>query len=150
MNAILAEAPPAGHRVIDRLEAEIMRLPPACITILHHFAPGIYAREMRAPAGSVITGKVHKTRHLNIVSAGRLRVRNEQGEIKEIAAPYAFVSEPGTRRAAIVHEDCVWTTVHPNPDDEQNPDVLENRLVEDARNPLIEGMVQPKEILCHL
>ncbi len=131
---------------INRLEAEIMRLPPANIVIVHHFTPGIYAREMRVSAGSVITGKVHKTRHLNIVSAGRLTVRNELGDLREISAPFCFVSEPGTRRAAIVLEDAVWITVHPNPDDEHNPDVLEARLVEDANNPLIVGMTQPKEI----
>lgn len=129
---------------INRLEAQIVKLPKALIVIVHHFSPGIYAREMRVPKGSVITGKIHKTRHLNIVSAGRLRVFNELGELREIEAPFAFVSEPGTRRAALIHEDVVWTTIHPNPDDERNVEKIEARLVEDANNVLLVGSHQPE------
>lgn len=144
----VAELPSAvsNREKIDRLEAELIRLPKATIEIIHHFAPGIYAREMRAPKGCAITGKVHKTRHLNIVSAGRLTVFNELGDLREISAPFAFVSEPGTRRAAIIHEDVVWTTVHPNSDNETDPEKLEALLVEDAQNPLLVGAVQPEAI----
>ncbi len=131
---------------INRIEAEIVKLPKAAISIVHHFAPGIYAREMRVPAGSAITGKIHKTRHLNIVSHGRLQVFNEIGGLDEITAPFAFVSEAGTRRAAVIHEDVVWTTVHPNPENETDPDKLEAMLVEDAQNPLIVGAQQPEAL----
>lgn len=128
--------------VIDRLEAEIMRLPSAEITIVHHFAPGVYSREMRVPAGSVITGRRHRTRHTNIIAAGRLTVINEQdGSRKEIAAPFVYVSETGTRRAAIVHEDLVWVTVHPT--DETDIAKLEEMLVEPHTNPLLENLTQP-------
>lgn len=126
-----------------------MRLPKASIEIIHHFAPGVYTREMRAPAGSAITGKRHRTRHMNIVAAGRLTVFNELGDLREVCAPFVYVSEIGSRRAAIVHEDVVWLTVHPNPDDEQDAIILEARLVEDASNPLIVGMTQPEALTCH-
>jgi hypothetical protein len=136
--------PVARHERIDRLEAEIMLLPKADIEIRHHFSPGLYAREMLAPAGSVITGKIHKTRHLNIVASGRLTVYNELGDLREIVAPYVYVSEPGTRRAAIIHEDVSWITVHPT--DETDIEKLEALLVEDYENPLTLGMAQPASI----
>ena len=135
----------ARHDKINRLEAEIYKLPKADIKITHHFSNGVYAREMFCPAGSVITGKIHKTRHLNIVSSGRLTVYNEIGDLREIKAPYTFVSEAGTRRAALVHEDTTWTTIHPNLDEETNIVKLEESLVENYQNPLIQNTTQP----CH-
>lgn len=133
-----------GHEAVDRLEEAIMQLPKAEITIVHHFPPGIYAREMRAPAGSAITGKIHRTQHLNIVSAGRLVVYNAvDGTTVEVRAPATFISEPGTRRAAVVMEDCVWTTVHPRADDETTPEQLETRLIEPYENPLTLNTTQP-------
>ncbi len=128
---------------IDRLEVEIMRLPKAKIEILHHFSPGIYMREMRAPAGSIITGCRHRTKHLNVVAAGSLTVINEiDGTRRTIAAPYAFASEPGTRRAAIVHEDLSWITVHAT--EETDIAKLEAMLVEPHANHLLENLNQPE------
>lgn len=133
---------------IDRLEAEIMRLPKARIEIVHHFQPGLYVREMRAPAGSVITGRRHRTRHMNIVARGRLTVINElDGSRHTLVAPYFFFSDPGTRRAAIVHEDLVWMTVHET--NETDVAKLDAMLVEPHENPLLENLSQPEALPCH-
>jgi hypothetical protein len=78
----------------------------------HHFALGTYAREIRIPAGTLITGKIHKTRHINIISAGRISVWSPGEDMRHISAPYTFVAEPGTRRVGYAHEDTVWTTIH--------------------------------------
>jgi hypothetical protein len=71
----------------------------------------VYAREITAPAGTIVSGKVHKTEHLNIMSKGEISVLTEDG-VKRLKAPYTFVSKPGTKRIAYVHEEMVWTTVH--------------------------------------
>lgn len=136
---------PAADR-INRLEAEIVRtLPKADIQIFHHFSPGIYRREMRAPAASIITGMRHRTRHLNIVERGSLTVINEQDGLRHlIKAPAIFYSEPGTRRAAIVYDDLVWITVHET--EETDIAKLEAVLVEPHDNPLLENLIQ-QEVL---
>ena len=77
----------------------------------HHFAPGVYARELFIPKGSILTGKIHKTEHLNIVSQGVIAVATEEGQ-KLIKAPCTFVSKPGTKRAGYALEDTTWTTIH--------------------------------------
>jgi len=79
--------------------------------ITHHFAPGVYAREMFQPAGVLITGKIHLTEHLNILSQGMVTVSNK-GESITLTAPYTFVSPVGSKRAIYAHEDSVWTTIH--------------------------------------
>ena len=133
---------------IAHLEVEIMRLPKANVEIVHHFRPGFYVREMRAPAGSVITGRRHRTRHLNILARGRLTGINElDGSRKMLAAPHYFFSDPGTRRAAIVHEDLVWITVHET--NETDIPKLEALLVEPHDNPLLKNLSQPEALPCH-
>jgi len=132
---------------IDRLESVLVGNPPAEIEIFHHFFPGGYAREMRVDGPRVvdgvlrvpvITGRRHKTRHLNIVSRGHLEVVNElDGARRHFYAGDHFISEPGTRRAAIIHEPSTWTTVHANEDDADDIAEIEERLVEPHNNPLL-------------
>ena len=79
--------------------------------ITHYFAPGVYAREMFVPAGVLLTGKIHKTEHLNILSQGRISVSN-MGESVTVEAPFTYISPIGTKRAIYAHEDSTWTTIH--------------------------------------
>ena len=80
--------------------------------VTHHFAPGLYAREIFIPAGFVIIGKIHKHAHVNTISRGHVVVATEFGKT-ELKAPATFVSQPGTKRAVVALEDTVWTTYHP-------------------------------------
>jgi hypothetical protein len=114
---------------IQALEV-VMRDHPNQVAIktTHHFTEGIYAREIFIPAGVLLTGKMHRTAHLNIVSRGAIEVWTEEG-MRLIRAPFAFVAPPGTKRVGLAHEDTVWTTVHPNPTGEQNLEQLEALLI---------------------
>jgi len=80
--------------------------------VTHHFAPGLYAREILLPAGIRIIGKIHRHAHVNTISKGRVTVFTEFGS-QELVAPVTFVSKPGTKRAVVAHEDTIWTTYHP-------------------------------------
>lgn len=101
----------ARARILD-LEAAMMDLPQLEIKTTHHFCNGVYAREIFIPKGTVLTGKIHKTEHLNIVSQGKIAVYTEEG-MSEIEAPCTIVSKPGTKRVGFALEDTVWTTIHP-------------------------------------
>ena len=94
--------------------------------ITHYFAPGVYAREMWMPAGCLITGKIHLTEHLNMLSQGRVSVSNK-GESVTVEAPYTFVSPVGTKRAIYAHEDSTWTTIHAT--DLKDPDEIEAEII---------------------
>jgi hypothetical protein len=96
---------------ISRLETHMLSMPQLEIQATHHFAKGLYAREIFIPAGTLLTGKVHKCEHLNIVSKGRIQVWTEDG-MKEVCAPFTLVSRPGTKRVGLAIEDTVWTTIH--------------------------------------
>lgn len=96
---------------ILRLESVVQELPDLPLELTHHFGPGVYARELFIPRGGVVTGKVHRHYHLNILAQGRITVVTEQGR-QTLEAPAVIMSPPGTKRAGYAHEDTVWITVH--------------------------------------
>lgn len=96
---------------IFRLESEMAKLPQIDIEPVHHFSDGIYAREIFIPKGTLLTGKIHATEHLNIVSKGDISVMTDEG-IKRIKAPATLVARAGMKRVGYAHEDTVWTTIH--------------------------------------
>lgn len=114
---------------ILKLEAVMMAMPGKIeIKTTHHFAPGVYMREIFIPKGTTLTGKIHKTEHLNILSQGDLSVMTEDG-VKRLTASTVIKSQPGIKRVGFAHEDTVWITVHHNPDDAQDVDLIEERLI---------------------
>lgn len=92
----------------------------------HWFAPRIYMREIHLKADSLVVGKIHRHDHMSIISKGRVTVYTEYG-VEEIAAPATFRSPAGVKRVVYTHEDCIWTTIHPNDDDQMDVAVLEER-----------------------
>lgn len=92
------------------------------------FAPGLYARSLTRRAGTFIIGHRHRTKHLNILLHGRLRVYMD-GVVTEIVGPsLPFVSEAGVRKATLALEDSTLITFHPT--DETDLDKLEDELIE--------------------
>ena len=81
------------------------------LEVRHYFAYGTYVRELHIPKGVMLTGKVHKYSQFNILTKGEMSVLVGH-EVKRIKAPFHVVSEAGTKRIAIAHEDCVWLTIH--------------------------------------
>lgn len=94
----------------------------------HYFAKGMYAREIFIPKGTCLTGKIHKTEHISIISKGDITVWTDEG-MKRVQAPYTIVAKPGMKRVGFAHEDTVWTTFHPNQDNETDLVKLEEVLI---------------------
>jgi hypothetical protein len=113
---------------IEQLEAAMFQMVEHQVHIepVHHFADGTYCREITIPKGTTLTGKIHKTEHINIISKGDISVLTENG-IQRIKAPCTIVSKPGTKRVGFAHEDTVWTTVHAT--NEKDLEQLELELI---------------------
>ena len=143
----LSSISPAEMRTkILSIEAAMMAMPEHQIEIktTHHFAPGIYMREIFIPKGTCLTGKIHKTEHLNILSQGELSVMTEDG-IKKIKASTVIKSQPGIKRVGFAHEDSVWITVHPNVENEKDVDRIEEMLIAKSFDEVL-GFVKTKQI----
>lgn len=114
------------HAKIDRIEAELRRGELLDLPLTHYFSHKVYAREMFIPAGTVVTGKIHKHENLNVMLSGELSVLTAGGIVR-VRAPFIIVSPPGTRRVAYAHEDTRWLTVHGT--SEQDLDKIEDEFV---------------------
>lgn len=96
---------------------------------VHHFAPGIYMRELTVPAGMLIVGKIHKHDHFLLVLSGLALALSEFGNF--IAAPGQVVrSAAGVKRIVLALSDTRFLTIHANPDDCDDLKVLESRHIE--------------------
>lgn len=115
------------------LEAAMLAMPERQISleIRHHFAPGLYLREMILPKDVCLTGKIHKTEHFCILSKGKVSVHTEEGH-QVLTAPAVIHSMPGAKRAIYSHEDSVWTNIHHNPENLRDLDAIEAHYVTDS------------------
>ena len=78
---------------------------------IHHFSDGIYARELRIPAGVCIVGALHKTKHFMMVSKGRCSIATHEGSTV-VEAPYMVETQPGIKRVVYAETDTVMITFH--------------------------------------
>jgi hypothetical protein len=101
----------AVRNQVQRLEAAMRELPQVELDTRHTFANGMYAREMRIPAGVCLVGKIHRHEHLFLVTQGMLRVTTDEG-IRDIEAPAVLVGAAGTKRAGFALTDVVCVNVH--------------------------------------
>ncbi len=102
---------PSRRQLVERLERELRKLPSADVPTEHTHGPGFYARTIHLAANTVLTGRVHKTEHLFILSKGELTVVTDDGEAR-LCAPYQAVCRAGLKRAGYAHTDVVCTNVH--------------------------------------
>lgn len=91
---------------------ELLRKEPAAnIPVTHYFSEGVYAREIFVPAGTTLTGLIHKYSNLNIMLTGEMSVSID-GVMTLVKAPFIAISPPGTKRVAHALQDTRWITIH--------------------------------------
>jgi hypothetical protein len=92
----------------------------------HHFAPGVYLRELFIPEGVVITGAIHRTKHITIVASGTVRITTDDG-VRELTGPAVFVSEIGAKKAIYAITDA--TVMNPLPTKLTDIDEIEDAFI---------------------
>lgn len=131
---------------IFKLQQEMMGFPEEMKVdppVKHHFAPGVYAREMFIPRGTLIVGKIHKHAHLNIISYGDVCVATLEG-VKRYTGHNTMVSPVGVKRVVYANEDTLWTTIHLT--EETDLEKIENEIIAKDYDE-IEFLEQMKPIL---
>ena len=121
---------------MDRAEMAVAALPPAVVPVVNIFTPGIYARQVFIMSGVAIVTRTHLVEHPFVISAGVVEVEDEDGHREVLRAPHVGVTMPGTRRKLVAFEDTVWTTFHPNPENETDPDKIVESVTAPHMNPL--------------
>lgn len=139
------EKPKSMRQRVEDLEASMLSMKQVDCPVRHFFAPGLYAREMSIPAGTVVTGAVHKTENLIVVSKGRLRIVTEDGT-KEVSAGDTLTCKVGMKNAVVALEDSRWTNFMPNPTNERDTDKLTEIFTESKASELL-GCSDNKQLL---
>lgn len=125
--AVIEKVPTVGrsginpnHTSVYEFEEFLSTLPQVELPIAHHFCNGLYQRDMYIPAGTALTGAVHREDSFFIIRSGILRVLNGTGE--ELLGPgFMAPTFAGAKRAGYAVTDVICTTVHSNPNNETDP-----------------------------
>jgi len=59
---------------ILRVEEALLQMPQVDLPLQHFFLPGVCVRVMYLPAGTLLTGKIHKHTHIAILAKGTMRL----------------------------------------------------------------------------
>ena len=95
----------------------------------HYRIPGVYARELKLKAGTILTGKIHNFESMGILSQGRMRILTSEGA-KIVEAPYVPVDKPGIKRLGVCETDCTFVSIHRT--DAETIEDIEDELVSDT------------------
>lgn len=96
---------------VERLEQAMRPMPQVEIPTDHGFGPGFYARTITIPAGTILTGKIHATEHIFMVTKGDITLVTDEGT-KRVQAPYQAVCKAGMKRAGFAHSETVCVNIH--------------------------------------
>jgi len=130
MNALtqLPEGFTSPGEVVKFFQDELTKLPQTVVFhTKHHFANGMYCRELLIPKNVLAVGKCHKQEHLFMVLQGTLKVFSNAG-VQEFTAPAIVVSQPGIKRVVYAVDDVVCAVVHKT--DNTNLDDIEEEVME--------------------
>ena len=99
--------------------------PQVPLPLIHFFTPGNYIREMRIPAGTLLTGREHLLGHRMELVEGAVLVFAPDGRFR-FDAPASMDTKPGFHAVVYAMTDVVARTVHPNPEESRDIEALEN------------------------
>ena len=129
---------------IDRLQAEMVKMPQAELQTEHYFSDGMYCRKVFRPAGTVIVGKIHKKAHFFLCAKGEIIAWTESG--MRILNPGDIVeSKPGTKRVTYAAKDSIGITFHKTDNTDLNE--IEAELIEPDDNALFDSNNQIKQFV---
>jgi hypothetical protein len=121
---------------LNQADVEILKLPPRECPLIHRFTPGMYIREIFMPKDTILTTLLHLTTHPFFVLQGDVSVYYNGIPTQRYKAPYTGITEAGTRRMLLTHEDTIWTTCHVT--DLTDPDEIIESITSRDFNPLVD------------
>lgn len=117
-----------GDRLqVERLQAEVAKLPQYQPRVAHYFHGGMYCREVWRDAGVIVVGKVHLKEHFYLIASGSVRITTDEG-VQDITGPHLLLSKPGTKRAVVSLTPALCMTFHRT--DAMTPEDAETELIE--------------------
>lgn len=111
MNEEINTVLPSQNELVRQFENAALTLPQVHITTEHVLHGGMYARTIRIPANTMLTGAMTSCDNLCIVS-GDITVTTDDGA-RRLTGFHVLPARAGAKRAGITHADTCWTTIIP-------------------------------------
>lgn len=99
------------------------------VEVIHHWANGLYSKEMRVPAGVQIGKHVHDYDHFSFLLSGSVSVCVD-GKSSVYDAPKLLVIEAGKEHVVTALTDVVWHCTHATT--ETDPEKIDSVLKGEA------------------
>lgn len=94
----------------------------------HMFVPGLYFRRFDMAENTYLTGKLHAQDDGLIVAQGTVTIHTEHGS-RTIEGPCMTTVKANTKPLIYAHTPVVVFSAHLNPDDTQDMDLIESRVI---------------------
>jgi hypothetical protein len=111
------------------LTFQFLKLPQTQCPVMHSFENGFYVRRMNIPAGTLFLGRAHKVGHECVLESGSVIQVLPDNKIL-FDAPHAVHTVPGFHMVVYALTDVVGVTIHENPKDLRDVDLLEAEIFE--------------------
>ena len=92
--------------------------------ITNNFTDGLYMRQMKMKADTVVISAMHHTNHFWFLLSGKVIVQADDETVEHVAPCWSY-STKGTKRLIRCIEDCVWINVIANPSDTRDMEQIE-------------------------
>jgi mannose-6-phosphate isomerase-like protein (cupin superfamily) len=132
------------REMIDRLQAEMVKVPQADLKTEHYFSGGMYCRKLIRPAGTLIVGKIHKKDHFFMCAAGEIIAWSEKGMVT-LRPGDIIESKAGTKRVTLAVSDSIGVTFHRT--DKTDLDEIEAELIEPDETALFDSQNRLKVLI---
>lgn len=101
---------------------------PEDMPVKHLFVPGRYIREFTLPADFLFIGRVHRQGHIILLCEGKAKLFLDQNVFTVHQGPDAVMSAAGYQTVAHTLTEVRVRTIHPNPENLQDVQELEERF----------------------
>tara|TARA_R110000751_G_scaffold168217_1_gene274057 strand:- start:914 stop:1444 length:531 start_codon:yes stop_codon:yes gene_type:complete len=107
-NMLVEHIPNCATHVVGTPQSQKMK---DLYPLKQHIKDGLYTREVFMPKDNFIVSMIHKQNHPSFLLKGELSFISDNGEVKDIKAPYTIFTKAGTQRVFYTHEDTIWSCV---------------------------------------
>ncbi len=97
---------------IGLLESEMFKHDQLDIPVDHRFHGDMYMREITILEDTILTGRIHKFDHFDIMLSGDISVSTSDGTVKRMTGLNIMKGYAGKKRAGYAHKDTHWITIH--------------------------------------
>jgi hypothetical protein len=77
---------------------------------------GMYCRQITIPEGCLLTGRIYKRDHIEIMISGDISIVSAEGVSKRYKGQNTIEAKAGKRQAGYAHKETVWMTINLCPD----------------------------------